>query len=122
MRKFSKNILIVEDEKVLRDAYVTILKLQGHKVRAAGNGIEGLKKLKEEKPDLILLDIFMPQMDGREFLKNFDVSEYPSTTVLVLSNVSDKHTEHEVLANGAKRFLLKADLGPVDLIKIVEEI
>lgn len=121
MSKSPKNILVVEDEKLLREAYVTILQLQGHRIHSAQNGIEGLEKLKEEKPDIVFLDIFMPKMDGREFLRNFDVDEYPSTKVFVLSNISDKETEEEALANGAKLFLLKAELSPLDLVRIVDE-
>ncbi|HVA11588.1 MAG TPA: response regulator, partial [Candidatus Dormibacteraeota bacterium] len=97
------------------------LSSQGHKVRSAQNGIDGLKKLKEEKPDIVLLDIFMPLMDGREFLRNFNAAEYPLTKIFVLSNVSNKETEQEVLANGAKLFLLKAELSPLDLVRVVEE-
>jgi CheY-like chemotaxis protein len=121
MSNTAKNILIIEDEKLLREAYMTILELQGHKIRSAQNGLEGLEKLKEEKPDIIFLDIFMPKMDGREFLRNFSVDEYPSTKVFVLSNISDKETEKEALANGAKLFLLKAELSPMDLVRIVDE-
>ena len=121
MSNSSKNILIVEDEKLLREAYEVIISSQGHKVSSAQNGVDGLKKLKEEKPDIVLLDIFMPLMDGREFLKNFDAAEYPSTKIFVLSNVSNKETEQEVLANGAKLFLLKAELSPLDLVRVVEE-
>jgi len=121
MSNSSKNILIVEDEKLLREAYEVILSSQGHKVRSAQNGIDGLKKLKEEKPDIVLLDIFMPLMDGREFLRNFNAAEYPLTKIFVLSNVSNKETEQEVLANGAKLFLLKAELSPLDLVRVVEE-
>jgi CheY-like chemotaxis protein len=122
MSTSSKNILVIEDEKLLREAYTTILKFQGHQVRAAQNGVEGLKKLKEKQPDIVLLDIFMPQMDGREFLRNFNAADYPTTKILVLSNVSDKETEEEVLANGAKLFLLKAELSPIDLVRIVEKV
>ena len=121
MSNSSKNILIVEDEKLLREAYEVILSSQGHKVRSAQNGIDGLKKLKEEKPDIVLLDIFMPLMDGREFLRNFNAAEYPLTKIFVLSNVSNKETEQEVLANGAKLFLLKAELSPLDLVRVVDK-
>lgn len=116
-----KNVLIIEDEKLLREAYAIILSSKGHKVRAAQNGIDGLKKLKQEKPDIVLLDIFMPRMNGREFLRKFKSSEYPATKIFVLSNVSNKETEQEVLASGAERFLLKAELSPLDLVRVVEE-
>lgn len=121
MSNASKNILIVEDEKLLREAYELILSSQGYTVYSAQNGLEGLQKLKEEKPDMVLLDIFMPLMDGREFLRNFNASDYPSTKIFVLSNVSNKEIEEEVLTNGAERFLLKAKLSPRDLVQVVNE-
>jgi CheY-like chemotaxis protein len=121
MSKSHKKILLVEDDKALREAYEIILKAKGHTVRSARNGIDGLQKLKEETPDLILLDIFMPLMDGREFLRNFNADNYPSTKIFVLSNISNKEVEKEVLANGAELFLQKAELGPFDLARIVQE-
>lgn len=116
-----KNILVVEDEQALREAYEIILSAQGHTVSSAQNGLEALQQLKKIKPDIVLLDIFMPVMDGREFLRNFDADAYPSTVIFVLSNVSNKETEQEVLASGARRFLLKAELTPLDLVRVVDE-
>jgi len=121
MSNSPKKILIIEDEKMLREAYEIILASKGHKVRTAQNGKEGLKKLKQENPDIVLLDIFMPLMDGREFLKKFDAVKYAATKVVVLSNVSNKEIEQEVLANGAKLVLLKAELSPSDLVRVVDK-
>ena len=63
-----KKILIVEDEESLRLLYEEELKAEGYKVITAGNGREAIQKLEEEKPDLIILDIVMPVMDGLEAL------------------------------------------------------
>ncbi len=117
-----KIVLIVEDEQVLRDVYELILSNKGFKVFTAINGIEALKQLNKYKPDIMLLDIFMPTMDGREVLRNLDKDEYPNTKIVVCSNLSDNSIIQEVLNNGADKFVLKANLGPSDLIRLAEEI
>ncbi len=71
-------ILIIEDEPDLQQAYAMILGSQGYSVTTANNGIDGLVKIKAHLPDLVLLDIFMPQMDGRELMRNLDVRLYPN--------------------------------------------
>lgn len=62
-------VLIVEDELVLQDVYKVVLTKNGFEVLTANNGAEGLEKLKQSKPSLVILDIFMPVMDGKDFLK-----------------------------------------------------
>jgi len=115
------SVLIVEDEIVLQDVYKLVLGLQGLKVYTANNGLEGLKKLKQHKPDVVLLDIFMPVMDGKEFLKTVDLKDYPKLKIIVYTNLSDGNIEKEVLAMGAHKFVLKSTMSPKDLIKMIEE-
>lgn len=115
-------ILVVEDEMVLQDVYKMVLNAQNYRVSVASNGIEALKVLRSSvpAPDLILLDIFMPQMDGREFLRNLDASEYPDTKIIVNSNIGDKDTIDELLALGAHGYALKASMSPNELVQLVE--
>ncbi len=115
----TKSILIVEDEQVLQDVYKLILASKGYDVHVASNGLEGLGQLKNVKPDLVLLDLFMPVMDGREFLRNVDLAAYPETKVIVYSNLSDQKTEEEMLSLGAHAFILKSSLAPNELLAIV---
>lgn len=113
-------ILIVEDEDVLRKAFDTVLKTGGYEVGMAENGLEGIRLMKEMKPDLVLLDVFMPVMDGREFLRNIDLDDYPNTAVIVYSNLSDPKTEDEMRDLGATDFVLKASLTPRELLAMVQ--
>jgi len=115
------SVLIVEDEIVLQDVYKLVLGLQGLKVYTANNGLEGLKMLKQHKPDVVLLDIFMPVMDGKEFLKTVDLKDYPKLKIIVYTNLSDGKLEEEMLAMGAHKFVLKSTMGPKDLINMIEE-
>jgi CheY-like chemotaxis protein len=115
------SVLIVEDEEVLRDVYELILKTNGYTVYTAQNGREGLIQLKNHHPDVVLLDIFMPVMDGREVLQNLVKSDYPNTKIIVCSNLSDNKVIDEVLQNGADKFVLKSSLGPDELKNLVAE-
>ena len=116
----SKSVLIVEDEVVLREVYELLLSAKGHIVHTANNGIEGLKQIVQHKPDVVLLDMFMPLLSGRELLRNINLSDYPNTRVIVYSNLSDPETEAEVLQNGAEKFVLKSSMTPKDLAELVE--
>lgn len=114
-----KQILVVEDELLLQDAYRLVLTAGGYQVHTANNGMEGLKQLKTVRPDLILLDIFMPIMDGREFLRNVDLNDYPGTKVIVYTNLSDRQTQEEMEGLGAVDFILKSSMTPSDLLGVV---
>jgi CheY-like chemotaxis protein len=116
-----KKILIVEDETVLRDAYKMVLKFHGYTVSVASNGLEGLEALKKSAPDLILLDFFMPLMDGREFLRNFSKADYPDTRIVMYTNFSESKTKAEMLELGAEKVVLKSALTPLDLVTLIEE-
>lgn len=63
-----RRLLVVDDETAIVEALQDILAMEGYEVAAAYNGQEGLKQLREAKPDLVLLDLMMPVMDGRELL------------------------------------------------------
>lgn len=112
-------ILIIEDEAVLQDVFKMVLERGGYNVETASNGLVGLKQLKSFQPDLVLLDIFMPVMDGREFLRNIDLSDYPNTRIIVYSNLSDQQTETELRELGAHDFVLKSSMTPSDLLALV---
>lgn len=112
-------ILLVEDEKVLQDVYKIVLTSKGYSVVTANNGLEGISQLKKHSPDIVLLDIFMPVMDGREFLRNIDLNDYPHTKVVVYSNLSDSKTITEMHELGADKFILKSSMTPMDLLNLV---
>jgi two-component system chemotaxis response regulator CheY len=116
-------ILVVEDEKMLQDAYRHVLSFKGYTVHTASNGVEGLEQLKKVKPDIVLLDVLMPQLDGIGFLKQAKVREnYPNTRVVACSNLSDAETREQMLSLGAERQVLKSDLSPSQLVALIEEL
>jgi two-component system alkaline phosphatase synthesis response regulator PhoP len=118
-----KHILLVEDEQMLREAYDFLLGQQGYAVTAVCDGKEALDYLRsaKHKPSLILLDMLMPHMDGLQFLQAVDVKkEYPGTNVIVFSNLSNTTKIRELLDKGATKHVLKAELGPTELLELVE--
>jgi CheY-like chemotaxis protein len=115
-------ILIVEDEKSLSEAYEMILKRQGHDVATAFNGQEGLEAFRKQVPDLVLLDLRMPKMNGVEFLEQLDpASKYPATKIIVFSNYDEQREIDEAFKRGAQRYILKAWSSPGELVKLVSE-
>lgn len=109
-----KKVLIIEDQKDLRLLIEKKLSKEGYQAIAAISGEEGLQKARENMPDIILLDILLPEKDGYEVLatlkKTPGLSEIP---VIVLSN--SEPDEKKLFALGAKDFLVKSDLTPEEI-------
>jgi len=115
-------ILVVEDEKVLNEAYVLVLKKEGYDVISAFDGEEALKIASKEDLDLILLDLRMPKMNGVEFLKKYKPAEnHPGVKIIVFSNYDDEKEVNDAMKHGATRYILKAWSSPGELIKLVRE-
>lgn len=116
-------VLIVEDEEILRKAYVTVFTMEKFFVEEAENGKVALEKLKKSQPDIVVLDILMPVMSGLEFLQKINlVGKLPNTKVLVLSNLSDKKTIEEALKLGASKHIIKSNLSPSQLVNTVRSL
>ena len=94
-------ILIVEDYPNLQKIYGIAATEAGHKFLLAKDGAEALKQATENTPDLILLDLLMPEVNGMEFLKNYDLKKHPQTKVIVFSNMDSPGLRHELLELGA---------------------
>jgi DNA-binding NarL/FixJ family response regulator len=115
-------VLIVEDELPLRMAYDTILKREGHTVERAKDGQEALDKAGDFKPDLILLDLLMPNVDGIEFLKKYDLKKHPKVRVVVFSNLSHSEQIQEAEKLGAMRYVVKSSVTPSKLSQLINEV
>lgn len=115
------NILIVEDDKDLNQAYQMILKRDGHTVSAAVNGEEALEKATASQPELILLDLLMPIMGGLEFLKRYDLSKHADVKVLIFTNMENSPEVNEAYNLGAHRCIVKSWTAPQNLSHVVNE-
>lgn len=117
-----KKVFIVEDEVALREVYITLFTLEKFDVYQAVNGKDALKQLPKIKPDVILLDVLMPEMGGMEFLQTVPLREkYPKTKVLMLTNLSDAKTLQQIQDLGAS-YILKSSISPLQLVHAVRDL
>jgi CheY-like chemotaxis protein len=116
-----KKIMIVEDNKDLQDIYRHSFEKFGYKVIVKGDGLEGVESVAEVMPDVILLDLMMPGMDGFGFLKKMKESGWISIPV-VCSNISDVDTVSRAIQEGAQDVLLKVDYSGKQLVDKVSVI
>jgi len=117
-----KSILIVEDEPELAEVYLTLLTQGGYETAVAHNGKEALEVASAHQPDLILLDLRMPVMDGVEFLKQYDLKgKHPDVKVVVFSNYDLQDEIDDAYSLGADRYVLKAWASPRELLQIIKD-
>ncbi len=116
-------ILVVEDDSFLAGMYVTKFGLEGFTVDLASDGREGLKKVRDWKPDLVLLDIVLPIMDGFTVLKELKgSSETKDVPVVLLTNLGQKSDVEQGIALGATDYLIKAHFMPSEVIDKVKHL
>ncbi len=123
MPKEKIKILLIEDDPFLLNMYATKFELENFKVVMAEDGEKGLKTAIKEIPDIILLDIMLPQMDGFEVLKG--LKEEKSTQaipVILLTNLSQKEEVERGLSMGANDYLIKAHFMPSEVVDKIKEV
>ncbi len=117
-----QKILIIEDDFFVRDLYDRELTREGFEIETAVDGPEGLLKVVESKPDLILLDIMLPKMSGLDVLKALkekeDVKDIP---VVLLTNLGQDSIIREGFSLGAVGYLIKAAYTPTQIIEEVKK-
>lgn len=116
-----KKILIVEDEKYITDAVYRKLGMNNFSVETAQDGKEALEKINKNVPDLILLDIIMPVMDGITFLKELKQTQYKDIPVIVLTNLSDESHLSEISKIGITDYVIKAEYSLDKVISIIND-
>jgi DNA-binding response OmpR family regulator len=117
-----KKVIIVEDDKELRDFYSELLSSEGFTTLTAENGQIGLQTIMAQKPDLVLLDLMMPVMDGKMMLhKMRNIPEFAKTPVIVLTNAGDADNMRQTqYFDNASAFLIKANVTPDEIINRVK--
>ncbi|MFQ5493170.1 MAG: response regulator [Candidatus Dojkabacteria bacterium] len=117
-----KKILVVEDENDARQIFLDILTDAGFEVLGAADGKQALATAQENKFDLVLLDIIMPNMDGVQTLaemKKFP-AKYGDMKVVMLSNIGGDVAIDKAMKLGADGYMLKSETEPEDLISLVK--
>lgn len=117
----NKKIIIAEDEPVLIEMYKLYFERAGYEVLKANNGRECIDFVKKEKPDIILLDILMPRVDGWEVLKQLKTNpETKQIPILVFSNLGQTQEIQKGLDLGADDYVVKSNMTPKELLEKVE--
>lgn len=116
-------IILVEDDPFLVDIYSTKLKEAGLEVVNIASGVEIVAKLKEEKPQLVILDIVLPKVDGWEILKTIKTDkETKDIKVIILSNLGQEEEIEKGLKLGAEKYLVKSQYKPSDVAEEVKKL
>ncbi|MFA5052284.1 MAG: response regulator [Patescibacteria group bacterium] len=119
--KFNTKILLVEDDKMLADMYITKFSKEGLKVIRAEDGAAGLEIAKKEKPDLVLLDIIMPKLDGFAVLKELKSDpQMGNTHILLLTNLGQSEDVEKGRQLGADDYFIKANHTPAEIVEKVK--
>jgi DNA-binding response OmpR family regulator len=119
----SYKIAVIEDEIPIRELYSAKLSLSGYEVRTAKNGREGLTLVKDFQPDLILLDIRMPEMNGDQMLLKMREQDWGADIrVVILTNLSKDEAPSVLRFLNVDRYIVKAHHTPKQIVEIVEEI
>lgn len=121
--KSARHILLVEDDVFLSGIYQKKFEMEGYKVTAAGNGERGLEEAKKKKPDIILLDILLPKLDGFSVLEALKKdSSTKNIPVILLTNLGQKDDVERGLEGGAVDYLIKTHFKPSEIVDKVRHI
>ena len=116
-------ILLVEDDPLIYRMYQKLFTLEGYETETANNGQEGLDKLQNFHPDIIMLDIMMPTMDGVTMLNH--LKENPETAdipVVILTNVADQRIANQTFEKGASMSIVKSETEPEQVIAWIKSV
>jgi len=118
------HVMLVEDDEFLSDIYKKKFEMEGFKITYADNGEKGLAEIKKKKPDIILLDILMPKMDGFTVLENLkkEDSEVKDIPVILLTNLGQKDDVEKGKEKGAVDYLIKAHFKPSEVVDKIKEV
>lgn len=116
-------VLLIEDDPLIYRLYKKLFELEGFELELADNGLAGLEQLPLFKPDIILLDIMMPTMNGLELLEKVKADpETKDIPVIVLTNVADMNVAQIAISRGAALCLVKSQTEPDDVVASVNSV
>lgn len=114
-------IAIVEDDVAIAQMYRMKFEAEGYKVEWAENGKLGLALCETMKPDMVLLDLMMPEMNGDEMLEEMRATAWgKSTPVIVLTNVGEQEAPAKLKELGIKAYVVKAEMTPKQVVDLVK--
>ncbi|MDD2871265.1 MAG: response regulator [Candidatus Gracilibacteria bacterium] len=116
----TKKLLIIEDDKVLNEMYALKFEKEGYEVESAYEGLDGVSKVASFNPDVILLDLMMPSMNGFETLEVIKSQTSSTCKIIIFTNIVDKEKINKAIEMGADDYLIKADTTPKVALEKVE--
>lgn len=115
-------IAIIEDDQAISQMYRIKFEAEGYSVETAENGKLGLELAESMRPDIILLDLMMPEMNGDEVLEKLRATDWGAQTmVIVLTNVGEQEIPEKVRSLGVKAVILKAAMTPRQVADLVKQ-
>ncbi|MDP4007124.1 MAG: response regulator [bacterium] len=116
-------ILIVEDDKFLRELIMQKVSKEGYEVVGAVDGEEGMKMAKTEQPGLILLDLILPTVDGFDVLRQLkEEASTKNIPVIILSNLGQKEDVEKGKQLGAEDYIVKAHFTPAEIVEKIKSV
>ncbi|MFZ5616341.1 MAG: response regulator [Pseudomonadota bacterium] len=123
LKSADADVLLVEDDNDSADIIVRAAHQAGHTIRHAPNGVKGIDALNEKRPDVIVLDLMMPEMDGFEFLRKIRNSEsFKDIPVIVVTAKTLTDEDRGFLSEMADRYHQKAALPPSELVRAIDSL
>jgi DNA-binding response OmpR family regulator len=114
-------IAIVEDDQAISQMYRIKFEAEGFEVETAENGKLGLEMVEKIRPDIILLDLMMPEMPGDQMLKALRATEWgKDIKVIILTNMGEQEAPPDLKELGARRFIVKAEMTPRQVAEMVK--
>jgi CheY-like chemotaxis protein len=116
-------IVIVEDDPLMKRMYQKAFGFEGYDVDIAGDGVEGLEKIRATKPMMVLLDVMMPKMNGLEVLEKLKADpETKTIPVIMLTNLAGERDAEAAMMKGAVKYIVKSEHDPQEIVSMVKEI
>ena len=115
-------IAIIEDDQAISQMYRMKFEAEGFNVETASNGKLGLELAEKMRPDIILLDLMMPEMNGDEMLKKMRATDWgKDTKVIILTNMGEQEAPQSVKHENVRRFIVKAEMTPRQVAEMVRQ-
>jgi DNA-binding response OmpR family regulator len=118
----AQKILFIEDDALIVKIYTARLTKDGYEVFTADNGEDGIKIALEKRPDLVVLDVMMPKVDGFGVLEKLRAdANFTKVPILLYSNLAQEEELKRALAMGATEFIVKANISPTELVEKIKK-
>jgi DNA-binding response OmpR family regulator len=115
-------VAIIEDDVAISQMYRIKFEAEGYQVETAENGVTGLALIEKMRPDIVLLDLMMPQMTGAEMLAELRKTDWgKNLKVIILTNMGEQEAPEIIKSLNVSAFIVKADMTPRQVAELVKK-